>query len=712
MATGNKNNNTPSKRRSKTPENTWDNFYVPGPNENGLSPQEYSEIGAANALAQLRENSAYTYQGWPELKWRGDGMRRALTCGTLLHIIGHHGGVTQMPEEWDGPEDGAGATVPFVLSELRRIAARYDPEQNQAFYANPIHGGEQLYTDTTNVLQILTGLCAISGVVELIPVTVTKILSGDAYDPDEKEFTKKEPKSRKSTSPYTLPAPDSLYVDAVNKTEIIGAPITELHEEVTLKLTRRGADRLTALHLLAREDPRYGNIDLDDPILEYNPALDTRDMATESPSERNRREEAIRAAAESEDESLPLRRTSHQRPTYRGWLWIVKRQPMTFAYGSTGTPPDTVLTEENSGPGSEYEQCGNRISQALFLRPFLDLVLSGGPEGIWTGKPIKPESIHHDIEVFSASSHSGFGSDMVRMSSLAWELFEKDRTPASTYRTLTERFLELFDETRPMGEEFGEDSSGKSDIEQAIVIEHEDVDLDIYEPLPTSPSDAGVKKKERPFGLPRAERVVIKSTSEAIRDAMASNGLGAQNNMSMPRDWQTMARKTASPDEPPVMRCTFVRVDQKRCINWSVGGGGRCELHGGRFLDTNETASLLKAMQVRIFACTARAIDVVADLMENSAQDAVRLRAAETILSRAGLSERKEISVDLGISTADGASSDPGMIIRERLARLGVANREESEIIGGAVPDQPRLPAMEDEDDADDGVAMEDIIEY
>jgi hypothetical protein len=673
-------------------------FYTPDGDE-AVMADEYTELKAADALAELRERSDYTAAAWPELKWRGDGFRRALTCGTLLSIIGAH--------EASG-EGGDAVTVARTLSELRRLASKYDPEQRPELRDKPIHGGDEIYTSTPEVVSIIAALCDISGVVQMETATVEMtpkppsepITPTNDTHPTDTSGNDDTPKRRgRKPSPYTLPDdpkdPEEVERELANRKYVLpdpppllGTAFTGVVTTTLLRLTVRGVERLNVLLGMALDDPRYDGIDLSDPILEYNPALDLRATAHEDAETRAKREQRVSDEEEAREAVLPPRRNSGQPPGYRSWMWIVKRSPLSYAYGSTGTDADTVLTQLNTAPGAECAECASRVSKAMFIRPFLDLVLSGGPEMIWAGKPIKPESIHHDVEVFSAASHSGFTPDMVRMSSLAWEMFEQDHTPASVYRAYTEKFSVMRDDNEQDGVYlYRGPGLLEAMLRQAYDIDGADgewVDPDELDAIPAAPHTAAHLRKDGTerliTDLDTAEAIVGKSTAEALMDALAGGGVHVPGgNRALPHEKGRLVGSVKKPGKAPVLGCTYIRPDDRRCTNPSTGGSGRCDLHGGRLLDTNETASLIRAQQVRIFAGVPKALDTIFELMEHSAQDAVRLRAAETWLSRAGVSERKEITLDIGINTTDDAAvNDPGSVIRKRLEQLGLAGERDA----------------------------------
>lgn len=589
---------------------------------------------------------------WPVLEWRGDGKRRALTCGTILSIVSDMGG------QWD--DDNPGVDAATVMRELRRIAAKYDPDKDSTLADKTVRGGDMILTSARDVAETIANLCDISGVLRVSNAEVetdsngtssaVSALPGDSESRDDSSSEDDDSEKVASRSNGETPTGVVAY-ELLNGAD---GSVSVESRDILLKLTFRGQERLAALLSASTGDKRFAHIDFSDPILEYNPALDVATTADESSAERYERERLIDAEAAMADILTPLKRTSKTRPTYRLWMWIVKVSPQTYAYTVTDTDPDVVLTAENTAPGEPHEKCGIEMVKAMTVRPFIDLVLSGGPDGIWTGKPIQPHAIHHDVEAFTAADRAGFGDGIVQQSSMAWEMF--DDTGKSTNDYLTKR-IEL---------KASYDARAQSLDILPVAKEGSDIENLNKRPQRTDRTTSFHLERENYY----AKKIVFKTTADALMDALVDHGVSPDPDSMGIMDWRAMTRSAMDVDHAPKVRCGAVKTGGRQCRNWSVGGTGRCELHGGRLIDEDETRSLLRAQQIRIFAASGKALDTVLYLMENSSNDAIRLRAAETVLSRAGLSEKSEINLEVGAKDDTVIRQDPGQIVRERLARL------------------------------------------
>lgn len=579
----------------------------------------------------------YGQRSWPMLEWRGDGQRRALTCGTILSIVSNLGG------NWD--DDNPGVDAATVVQELKRLAAKYDPNKDKTLEDKPVRGGDMLMVDARSVAETIANLCDISGVMRVANADLPVAVDGDGEDVyavgdegDEKEASRSNGETPRGMVSYKL-------------TEGNSGSVSIEKRDVLLKLTLRGQERLVVMLSTAQGDKRFSHIDLADPILEYNPALDIEGTIDESTAEKAERERLVAAEAAMADALTPMKRHSPARPTYRLWMWIVKVSPQTYAYTVTDTDHDVVLTASNTAPGEPHEKCGVEFARAMGVRKFIDLVLSGGPDGIWTGKPLQPHTLHSDIEAFTAAGRAGFSEDIVKQSSMAWEMFDAADRPTTDYlnkRTMLKTSYDL-----------------RAQSTEIVPLAREGMMIEkSYQMGPRLYGPMRVEKE-----VHHAEKVVLKTTADALMDALVANSVGPDPESMRTNDWRAMARGSGQIDLPPKMRCGTVKPSGKQCGNWAVGGTGRCELHGGRLIDEDETRSLLRAQQVRIFSASGKALDTILYLMEHSANDAIRLRAAETVLNRGGLGERSEINLEVGMKD-DAVRQDPGQIVRERLARL------------------------------------------
>lgn len=121
--------------------------------------------------------------------------------------------------------------------------------------------------------------------------------------------------------------------------------------------------------------------------------------------------------------------------------------------------------------------------------------------------------------------------------------------------------------------------------------------------------------------------------------------------------------------------CAYTYKGGKTCGRVAVVGYDRCDLHGGMYLDPETVKGVLMRGQEKIVAASDAAIETVVDLMQNSTQDAIRLKAAEMMLDRAGYRPGMEITI-----TGEGgdASQSPADLLRQRLDRLRPSETDDS----------------------------------
>lgn len=118
----------------------------------------------------------------------------------------------------------------------------------------------------------------------------------------------------------------------------------------------------------------------------------------------------------------------------------------------------------------------------------------------------------------------------------------------------------------------------------------------------------------------------------------------------------------------PPTRCIAIKSNRTRCMLWSGGrknDDGLCRVHLGSVL--NRTGASVERARIRIGQAAAPAVDVIEDLMNNAISEPVRLKAAETLLDRAGIRGGVELDQNITIDVRPAAQ-----LINERLAKLAL----------------------------------------
>ena len=130
--------------------------------------------------------------------------------------------------------------------------------------------------------------------------------------------------------------------------------------------------------------------------------------------------------------------------------------------------------------------------------------------------------------------------------------------------------------------------------------------------------------------------------------------------------------------------CTYVSTNGRGCSRMAWYGTVVCDIHGGQYLSEDDAKDIIKHAQSKILEVSVEAIDTIVDVMQNSVNDAFRLKAAEMILDRSGLKATGDpyrgLEPDKGDSPESIKAAD---IIRERLERLG--SHGNGDIIEGSV---------------------------
>lgn len=237
------------------------------------------------------------------------------------------------------------------------------------------------------------------------------------------------------------------------------------------------------------------------------------------------------------------------------------------------------------------------------------LVLGGGPENVWVNKPLKAEGVCYDVESFYGTKRGGITEEHVEMARDAIDAYKEDATSVGT----------LIDARRD------------TEAEAMRLIEIARADA-MRKVAPGLEFEYPGMKPPGALGSPDGKPTIY--------------GEG-----SVPRTL-----------------CNYITKRTTVCGRLAVLGQARCDLHGGVYLDPEETKHVVRAGTEKILSATTAAIETVIDIMQNSVQDAVRLKAAEMLLDRGGFTAGMKIEIEDGNKGSGGMSSAD--VIADRLARL------------------------------------------
>lgn len=131
-----------------------------------------------------------------------------------------------------------------------------------------------------------------------------------------------------------------------------------------------------------------------------------------------------------------------------------------------------------------------------------------------------------------------------------------------------------------------------------------------------------------------------------------------------------VAWKPTAKEPVPVMRCTQIKKDGVRCGRWSLRGYTKCQKHAGPgalMPDGNVNKyrdAVIEAAKLRLLDDADDALNVLLELRQPGTSEAIRLKAAESVLDRAGIRGGFELDVSVEVSES------PADEIRKRLAGL------------------------------------------
>lgn len=157
---------------------------------------------------------------------------------------------------------------------------------------------------------------------------------------------------------------------------------------------------------------------------------------------------------------------------------------------------------------------------------------------------------------------------------------------------------------------------------------------------------------------------MTESITEQSEDTVVLHS-AAQQESEIPLGWKPTAQKPV-----PVTRCVQIKKDGERCKNWSLRGYVRCRKHAGPgalMPDGNVNKyreAVQEAARLRLLDNSDIAVETLEQLMQPGSSEGIRLKAAESVLDRAGIRGGFEIQVEADITV------NPADTVKERLAKL------------------------------------------
>lgn len=390
---------------------------------------------------------------------------------------------------------------------------------------------------------------------------------------------------------------------------------------------------------------------------------------------------------EVEESELPINRESKKKPSYRQWLWILHNERDVFLLAYAGWEAwdflgsaESTLEDKKAVPSPVKNTFRTMRSVWRRVKPFSKMVLAGGPESVWVGHALEPRPVHNDVESFYAARRPGYTQNIVDASSLAWEHYDRSEITLNQFARTREyvdmmrlerdtiSVLRVSSETTAERLEEGGAGVSTSEIHASIPVGRPETDADRLKALEIESAphskweEDGSTVAAGKTSMDKIEKLVMKSSADSLVQSLGISEF----------------QDSGEIGGIPRIRCDWTRVDKttdkiRYCGRWSVQGSNRCETHGGLYLDPEETKNVIRSNQTKLVAAGSKAVDTLVYMMMESSNDAIRLRAAEQVLNRIGLSE----NVDINVTTDDKKTHmSAGEVVRDRLMKLAQVDED------------------------------------
>jgi hypothetical protein len=177
------------------------------------------------------------------------------------------------------------------------------------------------------------------------------------------------------------------------------------------------------------------------------------------------------------------------------------------------------------------------------------------------------------------------------------------------------------------------------------------------------------------------------------RSPSAGKTSPAEQGLEVPMGW-----KPTHNEPVPVVRCIGIAsTTGERCRRWSLRGTNVCRKHGAQLPNVRDHAeAVVESARLQLMGMADDAVEVLSDLMKAGVADAVRLKAAETVLTRSGIKDGVtfEVEVTHNVSLA-GEIGKKLEIMRQRqiTAEKEAAEAAEQELLDeGEILDAEEVP--------------------
>jgi len=193
------------------------------------------------------------------------------------------------------------------------------------------------------------------------------------------------------------------------------------------------------------------------------------------------------------------------------------------------------------------------------------------------------------------------------------------------------------------------------------------------------------------FSMPEPPRIEGEDDTVS-RSPSAGKTSPAEQGLEVPMGW-----KPTHNEPVPVVRCIgTASTTGERCKRWSLRGTNVCRKHGAQLPNVRDHAeAVVESARLQLMGMADDAVEVLSDLMKAGVADAVRLKAAETVLTRSGIKDgiTFEVEVTHNVSMAEDIGKKLEVMRQREIAKRkeeAEAEAAEQELIDeGEILDEP-----------------------
>jgi len=161
----------------------------------------------------------------------------------------------------------------------------------------------------------------------------------------------------------------------------------------------------------------------------------------------------------------------------------------------------------------------------------------------------------------------------------------------------------------------------------------------------------------------------------------------AEQGLEVPMGW-----KPTHNEPVPVVRCIgTASTTGERCKRWSLRGTNVCRKHGAQLPNVRDHAeAVVESARLQLMGMADDAVEVLGDLMKAGVADAVRLKAAETVLTRSGIKDGITFEVEVNHNVSLAGEIEKRLEIMRQRQIAAAAEAAAAELLDeGEILDEP-----------------------